>query len=77
MVTFALHRLLRLKLKHCYTAKGSVDKIQSNGSLIQREWCENPLSNNKTEQDRETSGKRYLNPKNIQASLLGYATGMG
>ena len=76
MVTFVLHRLLRLKLKHCYITKGSVDKIQSNGSLIQREWCENPSSNNKTEQERETSGKRYLNAKNIQTSLLGYVTGM-
>ena len=35
MATLVLHNLLRLKWRHGYTPKGSVDEIQSNGSLLQ------------------------------------------
>ena len=59
MVTFSLHRLLRLKSKYSYATKGSVDKIQGNGLILQDEWFENPLSNNITYLAREAIRKRY------------------
>ena len=46
MATFALHDLLRLKSRDSYTRKCLDDKIQSNKSLLQRETCENPSTNN-------------------------------
>ena len=63
MATVAFRNLLKFTKD---TIKGSVDEIQSNGSLLQGERRENPFSTNAAALEWVEAGKQNLNAeKNI------------